>query len=919
MLRLVFPITYAFILMCGQAAHAAEVSWVPKLKDALKVAQSENKFVVIDVSASWCPPCIEMEREVFRDPKFIEFSESQVFMHVDAEKDSEGRSLSARFGVNTYPTILVLSSAGEEVHRLIGGRSTAQLISDLQDVLSDPRSIRQLEEQLLKDGESYERRYRIGSRLQDRNEDEKAIPHLKKAFELAATEEQKRDALLSLVATTSSARKFSECIDALALLEKSFPEAQRLGALQLKKAEALAQMKRYDEANEIIRLLLSSQSAEDKERARGLLSQLPGKYRKPDKELAEKLEDAQKKLRDRKFEAAAALANGAVTDAPSSSEAHALLAAAQFQLAGALGDPEKKASLSASGLHHLRLARRLDPENYSIYTVAKDYLAAQYIPSMPRTPDAAKHYLNAEKAFEDGRLKDAAELYQRVTLADPGFGKAYVHLGDCFFRNNQYGEAMQCYRAAVAKTPLDAAAYRFGADALLKMGKGQEARQWLMESVLADPEYPMIWGDLSNQARQEGKTLERHHDLIPVQFLLLDLEKNTNDETLLQAVPAETASAWREYLKQKRGWRQEQFRKQFPNEKFYHTTAQEELDCLRALATEWSRVRDSNSSLRNEKLDFIRQLHLDDMLEAFVYFELFTEEYRAPFENWKKANLITAHEYIERYLFGAPMARSAGQFNTSAIEAYNAGVKAHQEGRVEEAAAFYEKALKHEPDMPNALHNLASIATKDDAEKAEQLLAHLLRLRPEDPGVYAMLASVSMRKKDYESAVEHLEKAVTLESNPDRRADHERRAKELREYLDRTKQGVQSRAFPSQRQMVLRSPGSGQLAGKPAREEDEQQPDKPAASGERTITIQGASEALLDEEPEEAIAILLKILPGIKSETDRNQAALTLGVAYMQIENWKEAERWLSEYLKKNPDESQIRDLLKEVRSKSQD
>jgi hypothetical protein len=97
-------------------------------------------------------------------------------------------------------------------------------------------------------------------------------------------------------------------------------------------------------------------------------------------------------------------------------------------------------------------------------------------------------------------------------------------------------------------TPLDASAYRFGADALSKMGRRQDARQWLMNSLLADPEYPMIWGDLSTVAEEEGKTLERHHDLVPVQLLVLDVEKQPNDEALLEVVPAETTSAWREYL-----------------------------------------------------------------------------------------------------------------------------------------------------------------------------------------------------------------------------------------------------------------------------------------------------------------------------------------------------------------------------------
>ncbi|MFB3906049.1 MAG: tetratricopeptide repeat protein [Acidobacteriota bacterium] len=912
MVRFTLSVASALVLVFAPTVLAAQISWVPRLRDALKLAQSQNKFVVIDVSASWCPPCIKMEREVFRDPRFIEFAQSQVLMRVDAENDAEGRSLAARFNVNSYPTVLILSPSGDEIHRLIGGRSTAQLISDLQDVFSDPRSSKQLEEQLRGEGDSYEARYRIGTRLRDRSEHEKAIPHLKKAFELAMTEEQKRDALVALVAAASEAHKSSDCLEAITLLEKSWPEAGSVGALQARKAEALIRLKRHDEANDVIRQLLAAKSSEDKALGRELLSDLPGKYRQQDKELAKKLEDAQKKLRDRQLEAAVAVATSAVADAPSSADAHALVAVAQLHLAGAVADPEQKASLSTSGLDHLRLARRLEPENLYVYAAAKELLASQHVPQRPRDEDCAKTYLNAEKAFAEGRLKDAVDLYRKVITEDPGFGKAYLHMGDCFFRNNQYREALECYRMAAARTPLDPAAHRFGADALLRMGQGPEARRWLVNSLLADPEYPTVWMDLDTVAQSEGKNLERHHDLVPLQLLVLDAHAGADDDRLLEAVPAETASAWRQYLKQKRLWRQEQFRKQFPHEKFYHTSAQEELDCLRALVTEWNRVRDSNPSLRNERLDFIRQLQLDDMLEAFVFLELFTEEYRTAFEKWKKANEVTAHEYIERYLFGAPVAgAAAGQFNTSAVEAYNAGVKAQQEGRMDEAGVFYEKALRQEPNMPQALYNLASVSlARNDFKRAKGLLQQLVRLRPDDADVYSMLAGVSIGEQDYETAAVHAEKALALESNPDRRMEHERRLKELRDFLDQTRR--------SQSQVVIRSPAPEAAVARPpaSRREEAEKPDVPAVTSERAATVQGASEALLAEEPEEAIAILLKILPSIRNQVDRNQATLMLGMAYMQLENWNEAERWLSEYTKSNPNDSHVRDLLKEVRAK---
>jgi thioredoxin-like negative regulator of GroEL len=47
---------------------------------ATKQAAAEGKFIVLDISASWCPPCQEMTRAVYPSSEFIEFSKTQVFM-----------------------------------------------------------------------------------------------------------------------------------------------------------------------------------------------------------------------------------------------------------------------------------------------------------------------------------------------------------------------------------------------------------------------------------------------------------------------------------------------------------------------------------------------------------------------------------------------------------------------------------------------------------------------------------------------------------------------------------------------------------------------------------------------------------------------------------------------------------------------
>ncbi len=130
------------VVIVSSMPLTAQVAWVARFDDALKQAKAEQKLIIVDVSASWCPPCQQMAREVHTNKEFIEFTKTQVFMLLDAEKDNDGIRLAGKFDVRSYPTILVLDAQGREINRLIGGSGAVALIRDLKEIIADP--IRQI-------------------------------------------------------------------------------------------------------------------------------------------------------------------------------------------------------------------------------------------------------------------------------------------------------------------------------------------------------------------------------------------------------------------------------------------------------------------------------------------------------------------------------------------------------------------------------------------------------------------------------------------------------------------------------------------------------------------------------------------------------------------------------------------------------
>ena len=96
-------------------------------------ARRENKFLVVDFSASWCLPCQRMIRETFPDPRVAPLLEQCVFLEVDTD---EHPSLAQRFGVTGLPDIRILSSDAEEVRRLRDYQSPEAFAAVLTELLS---------------------------------------------------------------------------------------------------------------------------------------------------------------------------------------------------------------------------------------------------------------------------------------------------------------------------------------------------------------------------------------------------------------------------------------------------------------------------------------------------------------------------------------------------------------------------------------------------------------------------------------------------------------------------------------------------------------------------------------------------------------------------------------------------------------
>lgn len=113
----------------GSRAHGKPAVFDDRsLEDVVNAAGS--KLVLVNMSASWCPPCQTMKRDTWPDAnveKWVKANAMAVYVDVDERKD-----LGPRFGVRGIPAIIAMRR-GVEVARTSGYMSPDELIAWMEE------------------------------------------------------------------------------------------------------------------------------------------------------------------------------------------------------------------------------------------------------------------------------------------------------------------------------------------------------------------------------------------------------------------------------------------------------------------------------------------------------------------------------------------------------------------------------------------------------------------------------------------------------------------------------------------------------------------------------------------------------------------------------------------------------------------
>ncbi len=124
------PIVKGMVYRAGLIEAGPTVDWRTDFDAALEEASQSNKLVMLDFTASWCPPCHVMKHEVWPDEdvrRTVEASFVPVLLDIDLP--NAGR-IAAHYGVRSIPTIIIVDASGKELQR-VQTTSASQMVAFL--------------------------------------------------------------------------------------------------------------------------------------------------------------------------------------------------------------------------------------------------------------------------------------------------------------------------------------------------------------------------------------------------------------------------------------------------------------------------------------------------------------------------------------------------------------------------------------------------------------------------------------------------------------------------------------------------------------------------------------------------------------------------------------------------------------------
>jgi len=118
-----------------------EMNWVYDIEAGIATAKTENKLLMVEFMATWCPPCKEMEATTFINKNVVEIASKFVTVRIDVDHQGEVANSyncnAGKYGGVGIPNILFMDHQKNRIKHIIGYKTPEQLTAVMDSVLTN--------------------------------------------------------------------------------------------------------------------------------------------------------------------------------------------------------------------------------------------------------------------------------------------------------------------------------------------------------------------------------------------------------------------------------------------------------------------------------------------------------------------------------------------------------------------------------------------------------------------------------------------------------------------------------------------------------------------------------------------------------------------------------------------------------------
>lgn len=267
----------------------------------------------------------------------------------------------------------------------------------------------------------------------------------------------------------------------------------------------------------------------------------------------------------------------------------------------------------------------------------------------------------AEAAFAAGNVDDAKKSYLEALVIDPNNYGALLFMGDVYFRKGDVTAAGEWFSRAITVDPNHETAYRYWGDALLKAGKTAEAREKYIDGVLCDPYDQGSWAGINRYLKTTNQNPTWYKIKPPNSSLTNDSSKKTTINIDVSSLgKKDGSSAWIAYPMERALWRNEEFAKEFPNEKQYRHTLKEESAALSVVASTAAELSTGKKAEKlNADLEALVKLKKGGFLDAYILINVPDQGIVKDYPEYRKAHRDVLVQYLNTVVLPAATADAA--------------------------------------------------------------------------------------------------------------------------------------------------------------------------------------------------------------------------------------------------------------------